>query len=243
MSNKPKVLVIEDELPQQLIVNKALHLDFQTKFISTFKQALEWIQSHERPDCILMDVMLDESDGFELCALMKAHPHLREVPFIFLSSKSEVSSKVLGLSLGADDYIVKPCDPLELRARIQTRIASKHSHPTSGSKEIFGPIHFDLHRQVIALVQGSEDTPAVEVQLTPLEFKMFLYLAKKNGKPASRNELLEQVWGSNHHVIPRTVDTFVAGLRKKLGEYKQLVKSVHGVGYKFESPDPNPKAA
>ena len=242
-----RLVVIEDETPQQLIVNKALSSDYDLKFLSTHKEALEWISSHEAPNCILMDVMLDEADGFELCALMKTYSHLRHVPFIFLTSKSEVSSKILGFSLGANDYLVKPCDPIELRTRVQARISEaksqKHEPAVPISNQTFGLVQFDLHSQRVVIGGYDHKEIPYEIRLTPLEFKMFLYLAKKEGEPVPRAELLEEVWGKDHHVIARTIDTFVAGLRKKLGPFKHIVKSVHGVGYKFNPVSATSKAA
>jgi DNA-binding response OmpR family regulator len=245
---RPRLVIVEDELPQQLVINKALEHDYDLKFISTYKEALAWIPSQEVPDCIIMDIMLDEADGFELCALMKTYAHLRHVPIIFLSSNSLVSSKILGFSLGANDYLIKPCDPIELRTRVQARINEKKHYSqveavAPPSNQVFGLVQFDLLSQRVVICGQSPNEQLFEIRLTPLEFKMFLYMAKKEGRPVPRTELLEEVWGKNHHVIPRTIDTFVAGLRKKLGPFKHIVKSVHGVGYKFNPVSANSKVA
>lgn len=227
MSN-PRVLVIEDELAHRLVIEKALRDHYELLFAESYGRAKELIHT-ESYDLVLLDIMLDESDGYQLCADIKNSPGLQQKPIIFLSGRSEVNSKVLGFHLGADDYIVKPCDPLELRARVSSKIRRSHDQQQGPQNFMVADWNFRWDRQTLEF--SGEAQP---VELTPLEFKLLFYLARHQEQPFSRGQILNEVWGSGTHVLERTVDTFVAAIRKKLGARGKAIRSVHGVGYKFQ---------
>ena len=236
----PKILVVEDEKAHRLIIQKTLGSQYDLVFASNYSEGKNLIQSGEIFDLILLDIMLDESDGFELCAQIKSSDHLRFQPIIFLSAKSEVSSKVLGFTLGADDYIVKPCDPMELRARIAAKIKRTKEIESRDQNLVVADLVFDLERQVLEL-KGQEGVELCE--LTPMEFKLMYYLARHKEHVLSRDQILDNVWGQATNVLDRTVDTFIATLRKKLGERGSYIKSVHGVGYRFSPQSKASKAS
>ena len=230
MSN-PRILVIEDELAHRLVIEKALRDHYRLLFVESYNRAKELIHS-EIYDLVLLDIMLDESDGYQLCADIKNSPSLAQKPIIFLSSRAEVNSKVLGFHLGADDYIVKPCDPLELRARVSSKIRRNQEMHNGPQNFMVADWNFRWDRQTLEF--SGEAQP---VELTPLEFKLLFYLARHQDQPISRDQILLEVWGAGTHVLERTVDTFVAAIRKKLGARGKAVRSVHGVGYKFQLSD------
>jgi DNA-binding response OmpR family regulator len=149
---------------------------------------------------------------------------------MFLSAKSEVSSKVLGFSLGADDYIVKPCDPSELRARVEAKIRWTRVESENSRVLRQGPFTFFLDMQRLDINHEGQEA---SINLTPLEFKLLYYLASHKDHIISREQILDGVWGKSTNVLDRSVDTYVASLRRKMGDYKRCLRSVHGVGYKF----------
>ena len=228
----PKILIVEDDASQQLIISKALSANYQLSLVESFAKAMELIETVKDFELFILDIMLPDGDGFELCAQVRMQEPYDQTPVIFLSSKDEVKSKVLGFSLGADDYIVKPCDPMELRARVESKIKKNQVKNKSLRNLTEGNLFFDLDRQNV-YEKGEGGANNDKIDLTPLEFKLLYYLAKNKDIVFSRNQILEEVWGDQTHVLDRSVDTYVASLRKKLGPNSHYIKSVHGVGYKF----------
>lgn len=228
----PKILIVEDDASQQLIISKALSANYQLSLVESFNKAAELIETVKDYQLFILDIMLPDGDGFELCAQVRMQEAYEQTPVIFLSSKDEVRSKVLGFSLGADDYIVKPCDPMELRARVESKIKKNQAKLRSQRSLTEGQLYFDLDRQSV-YENGRSGAEGEKIDLTPLEFKLLYYLAKNKDIVYSRNQILEEVWGDQTHVLDRSVDTYVASLRKKLGGQSHYIKSVHGVGYKF----------
>lgn len=228
--DKPRILIVEDEVSHQLLIQKALEGQFEICLASTYAEAKTLIE-RESFDLFLLDIMLDEHDGFELCAQIKAFEKHKMMPIIFLSSRAEVTSKVLGFTLGADDYIVKPCDPMELRARIVSKLKRNQEMEKQERHLEVGDLLFHVDQQKIEVKPGAgEESP---FELTPLEFKLMYYLARHQDHVLSRNQILDNVWGQSTNVLDRTVDTYIAALRKKLGVRAKYIRSVHGVGYRF----------
>lgn len=228
-----RILVVEDEKSHQLIIKKALDHQYDIDFASSYGEGLAKINSQKNYDLVLLDVLLPDGDGFELCAQMKMKERYSNTAVIFLSSKEEVKSKVLGFSLGADDYIVKPCDPLELRARVDSRIKKNKDLKQGANSLIEGDLYFELDKQMVSVKDGQG--PSSSVDLTPLEFRLLYYLAKNKDIVMSRNQILEGVWGQGTHVLDRSVDTYIASLRRKLKLRGTYIRSIHGVGYKFSA--------
>jgi DNA-binding response OmpR family regulator len=225
----PKVLLVEDEEAHRLVIKKSLQGHCDLVVARNYHEGVEKI-SDQNFDLFILDIMLGDGDGFDLCARIRKMECYKRTPVVFLTAKSEVASKVLGFTLGADDYIVKPCDPAELRARVDSKLRW-NKEVQEGSKElVLGPFTFmlDMHRLEVNQ-EGNKST----IEFTPIEFKLLYYLASHKDHVLSRDQILDAVWGQTTNVLDRSVDTYIAAVRRKLGGFKKCVKSVHGVGYKF----------
>lgn len=225
----PRVLLVEDEEAHRLVIRKALHGHCELDVASSFAEGLSQLEKN-RYELFILDIMLGDGDGFDLCGRIRKMPEYKKTPVMFLTAKNEVSSKVLGFTLGADDYVVKPCDPAELRARMEAKIRWVRSESENARIFTQGPFDFHLDMQRLDVhLQDKVDT----IELTPLEFKLFYFLASHKDHVVSRERILDEVWGKTTNVLDRSVDTYVASLRRKLASHKKCIKSVHGVGYKF----------
>jgi len=231
LSRRAKLLVVEDEAPHRLLVRRSLETGHDLTFASSVKEALEIITDHSF-DLFILDIMLPDGDGFELLKQIRAHDHLKAAPVLFLTAREDISSKLKGFSLGGDDYVTKPCDPLELQARIDAKVRRLQNGQSSSQIRVAGLI-MDTARQAVSVEQNGK---SVKLDLTPLEFRLLLYMARRPDQPLTREEILKEVWGDNTHVLARSVDSYVAALRKKLGERSRFIRSVHGVGYRFSVP-------
>ncbi len=182
-----------------------------------------------RPDIVLLDLMMPGMDGLEVCRRIKGEAKLSRIPVIMLTAKGEEIDKIVGLELGADDYIVKPFSPRELILRIKAVLRR------SGGKEAPGPkaweregLHIDFEAHQVAVDEE-------EVPLTATEFKLLSVLISGSGKVQTRDHLLDTVWDTHFEGYSRTVDTHVRRLRQKLGPYADWIETVRGVGYRFRS--------
>ncbi len=232
------VLVVEDCAEIQILVKGSLGGLYNIFFANTVIDAKK-ILSQNTPDLVIIDIVLPDGDGFELCSHIKSDFKTQAIPIFFLTSKTETKDKVLGFSLGADDYIVKPFDPLELRARIESKL--KKSGELYRQSELMwkGRLKIEIPFQKVFLVSENEQT---ELNLTPFEFKLLYYFIAHEGSILSREQLLHAVWGNDVSVVDRTVDTHVCTLRKKLLSEAGYIKSVFGEGYKFSVvPSHNPE--
>jgi DNA-binding response OmpR family regulator len=185
-----------------------------------------------KPDLILLDISLGEMDGFEVCHLIKGQKETAHTPVIFLSSRNDSHSKVMGFDLGADDFIEKPFEPNELKARIKVRIRQNHAQRENlPVYEIQGMrIDFLGHRVFIE---------EKEVAFSALEFKLLSYFVRNPDRVLSRERILNNVWGVDTFVTDRVVDSHIRSIRKKLGGFKDHIESIYGEGYRF---NPNPLA-
>jgi two-component system phosphate regulon response regulator PhoB len=180
-------------------------------------------------DLVLLDILLPDEDGFEICKRLRADERLKSLPVIFLTAKSEEMDRVLGLEIGADDYVVKPFSPRELVARVkavlrrQERVAEKREVVEAGA------IRLDTRTQEVS-VRGRP------VELSALEFKLLYFLASHPRHVFDRDRLLDEVWGRDRFVTPRTVDVHIRRLREKIEEqpnHPQFLQTVRGSGYRF----------
>jgi two-component system, OmpR family, response regulator ResD len=228
----PRVLLVEDERAHQLIIQKSLsgfyHIEMAVDVASAHKAL-----ASGNYDLFLLDIMLPDGTGFDVLSELRKNEKHRLTPVIFLTVREDLKAKLMGFSLGADDYVVKPAEPLELRARIDAKLRKMHELGGAQSATFIhiGDMVIDLNRQV---VQVSENNQMQTLDLTPLEFKLLLFFARHAGQAMSRAKILEAVWGNSTHVLDRSVDSYVAALRRKLGRRAALIKSVHGVGYRLE---------
>src|SRR5690554_4541447 len=227
-----RVLVIEDDLSMRELLELYLRREgYEIITASTGVEGVEMALS-EKPDLILLDIMLPGIDGWEVCRRIRNSFY---VPIIMITAKGEEVDRILGLELGADDYITKPFSPRELMARIKAmfrriEILTKSAPGEEQTRRlVYNGLEID--HELHCVILENED----ELVLTPKEFDLLWVMAANSGKVFTREELLEQIWGYDYLGGGRTVDTLVKRLRKKLDQYgRNYIKTVWGVGYKFE---------
>ena len=178
------------------------------------------------PDLIVLDVMLPEMDGFEACKVLRLDPATAKIPIVMLTAKAAEIDRVLGLELGADDYLTKPFSPRELLLRIKKILARGSSEERPKDQLRFGDLLIDIPRH-IASWKGKA------IELTATEFKLLTVLAQRAGRVQSRDHLLRDVWEYDSLIDTRTVDTHMRRLREKLGGASKHLDTVRGVGYRF----------
>jgi len=185
------------------------------------------IEEGRRPDLIILDLMLPDRDGFEICKDLKRDEETAVIPIIMLTARGEETDKILGLELGADDYVTKPFSPKELVARVKAVLRRRELRTTSRRIKIDDLLVLDVERHTVTV----EDQA---VSLTPTEFRILQLLATRRGWVYSRDQILEYLWGQEKMVVDRTVDVHIKNLRDKLGKAAALIKNVRGMGYKLE---------
>lgn len=227
---KSRILVVEDEKSHQLLISSALGSQFEIGLCASLYEAVNRLKQ-ESFDLFLLDVMLPDGTGFDLCQKIRTEARYKFTPIIFLTSKQDVDSKVHGFALGGDDYVVKPCEPKELCARVQARIQREVDRESQPEVVHAHDLSLDLEKQRVKIVEGQE--AGTTFDLTPLEFKLLLFLVRNEDRPVDRPTILANVWGQQTHVLERSVDTYVAALRRKLGTRGKYIRSVHGMGYRF----------
>ena len=179
------------------------------------------------PDLIVLDLMLPDTDGLELCKTLKRKDAFAAIPIIMLTAKGEETDKILGLELGADDYVTKPFSPKELVARVKAVLRRPARKESGKTIEIAGRVVIDLEKYQVT-VKGKR------VDLTTTEFKVLQLLASRKGYVFSRDNILDYLWGDEKAVVDRTIDVHIRHLREKLGSAAPLIKNIRGIGYKLE---------
>ncbi len=226
MSNE-KILIVDDE--QDLVKLVRFHLEKDGyKVISAFngEDAL-FLARKERPELIILDLMLPSIDGLEVCKKLKTDTELANIAIVMLTAKGEESDITVGLKLGADDYVTKPFSPKELVARVQAVLRrAKISSAAKDYVEIEG-LKIDVNKHEVTIKDEV-------VPLTLTEFKLLYQLASKPGRVFTRDQLLDAVSGPETFVSDRTVDVHIAALRKKMGNYANRIITIRGIGYKFK---------
>ncbi|HYE74599.1 MAG TPA: response regulator transcription factor [Blastocatellia bacterium] len=224
-----RVLLIEDE--PGLLVALADRIEAEGYFVETASDGETGFEraASEAFDLLILDVMLPRKNGFDICRDLRQRGI--NVPILMLTARGQVVDKVLGLKLGADDYLVKPFEPIELQARMEAllrRAPATPSHVTSDSYQ-FGNIRIDFRRAEVL-------RDNVSIALLPREYKLLCYLIENRGATLSRDHLLDKVWGYDATPSTRTVDVHIAGLRQKLEadpRHPKYILTVHSIGYKF----------
>ena len=223
---KPKILVVDDEPDAVELVSfnlKAAGFDVVTAADGV--EALKRAKEHQ-PDLLVLDVMLPEVDGLEVCKIIRRDPSVAHIPIIMLTAKAAEIDRVLGLELGADDYVTKPFSPRELVLRIR-KILDRGKVPEEKSDRIeIGDLTIDVPRHLVS-------SSGKRVELTATEFKLLTTLAQRKGRVQSREQLLQDVWEYDNLIDTRTVDTHMRRLREKLGKSAKYLDTVRGVGYRF----------
>ncbi len=228
---KPSIFVVEDDPDISRLVRH--HLENEGFVVRIYASGANVIADAERqrPALFVLDIMVPGKDGLELCRTVRQTPGLASVPVIFLTAKSSEADRVLGLELGADDYIAKPFSPRELVARVKA-VLRRFERPLPASPFTVGEIIIDPAAMIL-IVRGET------VPTTATEFRLLDYFARHLGRVFSRDHLLDSVWRDTSYVTPRSVDVYVRRIREKIEpdpENPRYLKTVRGAGYRFESP-------
>jgi phosphate regulon transcriptional regulator PhoB len=225
MSSK-RILIVEDEkdVVDLLSLNLRKVGGFFVSSVSDGSTALTKARE-EKPDLVILDVMLPKMSGFEVCKVLKTDSATRNIPVLMLTAKAEEIDRIVGLELGADDYVVKPFSPREVILRIKA-ILRRGSPEETDEQLTAGAITIDPARHQVS-VNGKV------VNLTSLEFKLLRTLMQRRGRVQERDRLLNEVWGYESVIDTRTVDTHVRRLREKLGKAGDIVETVRGFGYRL----------
>jgi DNA-binding response OmpR family regulator len=231
MSSRYRVLVVDTDL-SQTSVRKSLGRDFDVVCASSASEALEQLETSGF-DAIIQEINLPDRSGFQLCADIVSDERYRDIPVIVLSDRSETQDKVMAFSLGAQDFVSKPYDPLELRARIEARARLRGDRLGKVTVVRVGDIEIDASYQRVTLRRAGE--PPQAVSLTMVEFRILYCMATRKEMVLSRSQLLEEVWGKNLYVLDRTVDKHICSLRAKLMSDTHAIKTVTGVGYRLSA--------
>lgn len=226
-----KILVVEDE--KNIVKLISYNLEREGFRVSVAKDGAEGLESVRKnpPDLVILDLMLPKMDGLEICRQIRADRKTASLPVIMLTAKTQEADRVVGLELGADDYIPKPFSPRELIARVRA-ILRRSARPESGPVWTCGALTVEWEKRGVRM--GSKP-----VQLTRKEFDLLKTLVEANGRVLSRDHLLEQVWGYDRsmEIQSRTVDIHVSQLRQKLGSEGKRILTLTGAGYRFQMPD------
>lgn len=225
---KDKVLIVEDEEDIQELIRYNLNREgFQTKSVVTGEDALNAAMS-DLPDLVILDLMLPGVDGLEVCRRLKANTSTQHIPVVMVTAKGEESDVVVGLELGADDYITKPFSPKILLARLRAVLRRKSREETKDNAAIaIDDLQIDPGRYEVK-VKGKR------VELTATEFRVLHFLARKPGWVFTRQQIVDAVKGEDYPVTERSVDVQMVGLRKKLGPCADYIETVRGIGYRFK---------
>ena len=229
---KDSIFVVEDEADIFDVIQYNLTREgYRVKGASDGEEALLSIR-RENPDLVVLDLMLPGLDGLEVCRRVKDDPLTRDIPIVMVTAKGEESDVVLGLGLGADDYVVKPFSPRELVARIKAVLRRGRLRDEEGGSEriVREGLIIDIARHEVR-VDGELET------FTATEMRLLHFLASHPGRVFTRDHILTRVIGENAVVIDRNVDVHIGAIRRKLGSRRDLLETVRGVGYRFRDRD------
>lgn len=228
--SKTKILVIEDEQDILELVKYNLEKEGYHVAAALCAEDAFKVLENESVQVIILDWMLPGLDGLETCRILKQDPKTKNIPIIMLTAKSEESDVVVGLQLGADDYVTKPFSPKVLLARIKAvlrRLASKQiSENSKESREIAG-LKIDIAKHKVTY----QNQP---IELTTMEFNILEFLSRHPGRVFNRDQIMDGVWKEGRFIIDRAVDVHIRGLRKKMGKAAEFIETVRGVGYRFK---------
>jgi two-component system phosphate regulon response regulator PhoB len=226
----PHVLIVDDERDLAELIDFNLKAaGFSTQVAATGEEALAAARV-QRPELVLLDLMLPDMPGTEVCRQLRAGALTRDVLIVMLTAKGEEADRVRGFEVGADDYVTKPFSVRELVLRLKAILRRSGPAKEGSAPLTLGPLKLDVgaHR---FYVEGQE------VTLTALEFRLLEYLMTRVGRVQTRDQLLEEVWGLSSSLETRTIDTHVMRLRDKLGSTRALLETVRGVGYRIADPN------
>jgi two-component system phosphate regulon response regulator PhoB len=227
---KPKILVVDDEPDALEILGfKLKEAGYTPLFAKDGARALAAARD-ERPALIVLDLMLPEVDGLEVCKILRRDPATAAIPILMLTARAAEMDRVIGLELGADDYVTKPFSPRELVLRIRKLLARAKAADEPLAQLRFAELEIDVPRHQVTIA-------GAPVSLTATEFKLLEILARRRGRVQTRERLLQDVWGYENPIDSRTVDTHMRRLREKIGAAARHLETIRGVGYRFKAED------
>ena len=221
------IAIVDDE--RDIVELVSLHLTKAGFKVSEFTDAdgfMAFLRT-TTPDLVVLDLMLPDADGMEICRHLKNNGKYAHMPIIMLTARTEETDRVVGLELGADDYVTKPFSPRELVARIKAVLRRGQMRPEAKRVTIGDDLTIDANKFEVRVKDK-------KVELTPTEFRILKLMSERVGWVYSRDQILDHLWGNEKAVIDRTVDVHIKHLREKLGDMGQVIKNVRGVGYKVE---------
>jgi len=225
---KPKILVVDDEPDALEVIGfKLKEAGYIPLTAADGQRAVELVRE-ERPALVVLDLMLPKIDGLEVCKILRRDPATAGIPIIMLTARAAEMDRIVGLELGADDYVTKPFSPRELVLRIKKVLARTQQSDEPATHVRIGVLDIDAVRHLVKV----KDQP---ITLTATEFKLLELLARRRGRVQTRDRLLQDVWGYDNPIDTRTVDTHMRRLREKLGPAAEYLETIRGVGYRFGS--------
>ncbi len=225
---KSKILVVDDEPDALEILGfKLKEAGYAPLFAKDGTRALAAARD-ERPALIVLDLMLPEVDGLEVCKILRRDPSTAAIPILMLTARAAEMDRVIGLELGADDYVTKPFSPRELVLRIKKLLARTKAGDEPVTHLRFAELEIDVPRHTVTIA-------GQPVSLTATEFKLLEILARRRGRVQTRERLLQDVWGYENPIDSRTVDTHMRRLREKIGDAARYLETIRGVGYRFKA--------
>ncbi len=221
-----RILVVDDEPDLlELVRFNLAQAGFEVETAETGEEGITLARGH-RPDLMVLDVMLPDLSGTEVCRRIRSDAELAGLPILMLTAKSEEVDRIVGFELGVDDYVTKPFSPRELTLRVQAILRRSRNEPAQANVMRQGSIELDPERHRCR-VDGDA------ISLTAKEFQLLVTLMSRPGRVFAREQLLDRVWGSDITVTLRTIDTHMKRLREKLGSSAERIETVRGVGYRF----------
>lgn len=225
--DKLRILVVEDDVDIAELVEYNLEKEgYGVIKADNGKKALDLIKSH-MPQLIILDLMLPEIDGFEICKIVKHDEKTKHIPIIMLTAKGEETDVIVGLRLGADDYVTKPFSPKVLTARVRAVLRRDTEKKKPGEIRKIGQLTIDIPKHKMIYKDKI-------LELTNIEFNILEFLSRSPGRAYSRDQIMDNAWKEGKFVVDRAVDVHIRALRRKLSKGGDLIETVRGVGYRFK---------
>ena len=230
MTQKPHILVVDDEADVREVIQLNLGREgFMVTTAGDGQSALDWLRK-ESFDAAILDVMMPGMDGLALCRAIRQDPKLRPMPILLLTARDSEMDQIIGLEVGADDFISKSASPRLISTRLKAVLRRKEPLAERSDRLTFGTLTIDRSRQEVKDTTGA-------LPLTTMEYALLLLLAENPNRVFTRGDLLSRVWGDEVVVTERTVDVHIKNLRQKIGENDDLIETVRGVGYRVRRTD------
>ena len=226
------IIVVEDEADLALTMKYNLQREgYEVRVAPTGLEGLKMAQQEPRPDLVLLDLMLPDVPGTEVCRRLRTMDDTADLPIIMVTARGEEVDRIVGLEMGADDYVVKPYSVREVLLRVRAVLKRKSAHTQNDSSRLeLGLIRLDVKAHRVWVNQ-------TELELTILEFNLLRTFIERKGRTQSRVQLLDEVWGVQTAITTRTIDVHIKRLRDKLGVAGDYIQTVRGVGYRLVLPD------